>query len=91
VAVFDGVVDQVDQAAADRQRPAHQRHRRAAAQFHLLADVGGIAADAVEQRVEVERLHGFRRIHAARQVQPFLDHLLHGRQVVDQALLQFGS
>ena len=88
ITVFDRVVDQVGQAAAQCGRTRHHRQRRLAVQRHVLAGVAGIAADAVEQRIEVERLQRLRAVHAARQIEPFAHHQLHGRQVAHQLVAQ---
>lgn len=74
--------------APQRIRLHHDRSASASFQRHVLPGINRIRTDAVQQRIDIQHLHHFCRIHAACQIQTFPHHALHDRQIFQQFMAQ---
>ena len=88
-AVFHGVVDQIDQGAAERVGPDLDIGAAGRNDGHLRPDLDGVFGQTADQAVDIDQRPGFLGFVAAGQFQTLADEALHDLNVGDQLLADF--
>ena len=87
-AIFDGIVDQVGDAAGKRVGLHPHRAAAAADEAHRRAQILGILGHAGEQGVDVDHRPFLARFGAAGEIQPFAHQRLHRLMITQQPIAQ---